>query len=191
MPASAGAHGICQPRYARSGCGIIARCLPVASHKPAMPCGEPLGLSGYCVVGSPAWSTYRTHAWPDFKMSGTRDSLRELDLALAVRDPDADARALHALEHDRGGVLLDADGGPPRFEASGVVVDETGLLDVDGGAQPALGGDESEERHELAPVADAQRERVGPVVKLLELVQRDSLKRMLPAQPLAESRTSA
>ena len=52
----------------------------MASHKPAMPCGEPLGLSGYCVVGSPAWSTYRTHAWPDFKMSGTRDSSGNLTL---------------------------------------------------------------------------------------------------------------
>ena len=93
----------------------------------------------------------------------------ELNLALAVRDPDADARTLHTLQHHSGGVGLDPDGGPTALEPSRVVVDETRLLHVVGGAQAALRGDEPEESHELAAVADTKREGIGSVVKRLEL----------------------
>ena len=48
------AHSECS----RSGCGIMARWRPSGLHRPAMPCGEPLGLAGYAAVGAPLSSTY-------------------------------------------------------------------------------------------------------------------------------------
>mmetsp|Transcript_11691 Transcript_11691/g.50002 ORF Transcript_11691/g.50002 Transcript_11691/m.50002 type:complete len:236 (+) Transcript_11691:798-1505(+) len=63
-PESAGNQGICHPKNARSGCGIIARCRPSFEHKPATPIGEPLGFRGYASVASPLESTYLMGAHP-------------------------------------------------------------------------------------------------------------------------------
>ena len=45
-PQPSGAQLICALRYTRSGCGIMMVTRPSALLTPAMPCGEPLGLSG-------------------------------------------------------------------------------------------------------------------------------------------------
>ena len=45
-PQSDGAHDCCTVRNIRSGCGIIIVTLPSALLTPAIPAGEPLGLSG-------------------------------------------------------------------------------------------------------------------------------------------------
>lgn len=42
----------CHLRKHLSGWGMRARCLPLGEHSAAMPCGDPLGLQGYAIVGS-------------------------------------------------------------------------------------------------------------------------------------------
>ncbi|KAG7228951.1 hypothetical protein INR49_008729, partial [Caranx melampygus] len=47
---SLGAQGHCQPRVQRSGCGIMAKCLPSLEQTPAIPCGDPLGSQDICIA---------------------------------------------------------------------------------------------------------------------------------------------
>mmetsp|Transcript_65271 Transcript_65271/g.169586 ORF Transcript_65271/g.169586 Transcript_65271/m.169586 type:complete len:363 (+) Transcript_65271:646-1734(+) len=90
--------------------------------------------------------------------------------ALAVSDPDAELRALHALEPNRGGGgLLDAHGREARLEAAAEVMDEARLL-LDGQRFSIFGaGHPAQERKQLATVANPKGERVRPLAEGLEL----------------------
>mmetsp|Transcript_18683 Transcript_18683/g.62975 ORF Transcript_18683/g.62975 Transcript_18683/m.62975 type:complete len:440 (-) Transcript_18683:117-1436(-) len=90
---------------------------------------------------------------------------REMRAPLAMGDPHAQARALHALEEDGGG-RCDLDGAPARLEPARRVVHEARLLRLRDGV---AAGHPAKQRHQLAAVADAEREGVGPVAEGLEL----------------------
>mmetsp|Transcript_16206 Transcript_16206/g.41703 ORF Transcript_16206/g.41703 Transcript_16206/m.41703 type:complete len:274 (-) Transcript_16206:1449-2270(-) len=92
--------------------------------------------------------------------------VRERGTPLAVRGPDAEGGAGHAREHDRRRVA-DGERGKAAFEAARGVMDEARLLR---GIEGALAeGDEAEESHELAAVADAERESVVAAHEGIEL----------------------
>ena len=90
--------------------------------------------------------------------------LGKIGHTLTMGDPDAERRVLHALEHD-GRALQDLHGGEAGLEAAGPVVDEARLQLV-GNAPPRH---PTEQRHELAAVANSEAESVGPVIEALEL----------------------
>ncbi len=50
--------GHCHFKNERSGCGIMARCLPSLEQTAATPSADPFGLNGYRVVGKFSGSTY-------------------------------------------------------------------------------------------------------------------------------------
>merc|ERR1719215_238761 len=94
----------------------------------------------------------------------------EMALALPVRDPDAELRALHALEPHRGGSgLLDAHGGEARLEAAAVVVDEARLLVERESVAVLCTRDPTQQRQQLAAVTDPQREGVRALAERAEL----------------------
>mmetsp|Transcript_7001 Transcript_7001/g.16331 ORF Transcript_7001/g.16331 Transcript_7001/m.16331 type:complete len:681 (-) Transcript_7001:1870-3912(-) len=82
--------------------------------------------------------------------------VREVRLALAVRDPHAERRAFHALEQHRRR-RLDHHRGPPRLEAAALVVNEARLLLL---RQRLARRHPAEQSHELAAVAHSERESV-------------------------------
>eukprot|EP00962_Isochrysis_galbana_P010271 scaffold2835_cov105-Isochrysis_galbana.AAC.16 len=98
-----------------------------------------------------------------------RAGLREVRTAFSVGHPHAERRALHPAE-ENGGRRLDLNRRPSRLEPARGVVDEARLLDV---AQRRLGGGHpTEQSHQLAAVAHAQREGVGAIAEGVELRSR-------------------
>mmetsp|Transcript_42935 Transcript_42935/g.128888 ORF Transcript_42935/g.128888 Transcript_42935/m.128888 type:complete len:418 (+) Transcript_42935:1030-2283(+) len=87
-----------------------------------------------------------------------------------MRRPHADRGALHALEQNGGAALLDLHHGPARLKAPGRVVHKARLAQV--GQRLALRrGHPSQQRHELAAIANAQRPGVFTRIELAKLVE--------------------
>mmetsp|Transcript_16285 Transcript_16285/g.31789 ORF Transcript_16285/g.31789 Transcript_16285/m.31789 type:complete len:281 (-) Transcript_16285:8-850(-) len=91
--------------------------------------------------------------------------VRDVRLALAVRDPHAEGRALHPTQQDRR-ARLDHHRDPARLVAARGVVDEARLVLL---RQHLRRRHPPHERHELAAVADTERKSVAASLERVEL----------------------